>query len=84
MIVCCLERGCLHKVRLSPREVAALIDCILSALDTQLALRHLAVGIWSAVEVRLTTDSPPYLLILIHQHALPTWKGQSCRAKLYI
>lgn len=53
MIVCCLERGCLHKVQLTPKDVATLVNCVLSALDARTSLLYLAVGIWSAVQVSL-------------------------------
>ena len=53
MIVCCLERGCLHKVQLTPKDVAMMANCVLSALDAQTAMLYLAVGIWSAVQASL-------------------------------
>ena len=75
MIVCCLERGCLHRVHLTPRDIAALVNCTLSALEARTALLYLAVGVWSAVQATLPSTLTCFLSSIYYTSCEP----EACR-----
>jgi len=66
VLMACLERGCLRSVPLPAPAVAALVRCIVPALDRTEALTLLATALWAALQV-----PPPPLLFLCIAKKLP-------------